>query len=120
MSGKCIGKRLWIILSWCKGASSPSRCDATDLWYCMCDSSDTWSGLFKPKLKKKKKKKIHLEKIPHISENATFSLYYQKISSILGNENPKNVPYIYGKWNFLALILKSFLRFFIFQETETL
>ena len=124
MSGKCIGKRLWIILSWCKGASSPSPCDATDLWYCMCDSSDTWSGLFKPKLKKKKKKKkkftpkkfLIFRKMQLSHSNIKKFLLFWETKTLktflifTGNETFLKVFYISGNGNPIEL--------FIFPETE--
>ena len=34
-------------------------------------------------------------------------------------ETPKKKSLYFKKWNFLALVLKNFLYFLVFQETET-
>ena len=46
---------------------------------------------------------------------AHFSAYARKIKKIYHEK----VSYIPEKWNFLALILKNFLHFLIFQKTES-
>ena len=59
------------------------------------------------------------ERILYISGNITFRI--DKITTISSQDS----FYIFGKWNFLALILRNVLffrkrNFLIFQETETL